>query len=138
MFKDMCEIPRVPKGISVGPLGAKMGFQFGMGNSWNKIGQPVPPRARPAHLSRRGGSGQTLAGHSLLKGRKRLSCGNSKGNISQKSRKKAVEKKTCKSNDIAEMLKAQAIRGKDDVEDDDEGVVNGEEDRLDLGEPDRD
>ena len=36
------------------------------------------------------------------------------------------------------MLKAQAIRGKDDVEDDDEGVVNGEEDRLDLSEPDRD
>ena len=46
--------------------------------------------------------------------------------------------KTCKSKVIAEMLKAQAIRGKDDVEDDDEGVVNGEEDRLDLSEPDRD
>ena len=36
------------------------------------------------------------------------------------------------------MLKAQSIRGKDDVDDDDEGVVNGEEDRIELSEPDRD
>ena len=39
---------------------------------------------------------------------------------------------------MAEMLKAQAIRGKDDVEDNDEGVDHGEEDGPDLSEPDRD